>query len=32
LGKPVKIGEEFNSFQVFDPEENCLEIYCKPDG
>jgi hypothetical protein len=29
FGKPVKMGEEFNSFQIFDPEDNCLEIYCK---
>lgn len=27
-GKPIKKGEEFNSFQIFDPEDNCLEIYC----
>lgn len=32
LGKPVKKGEEFNSFQTFDPEGNCLEIYCKADS
>lgn len=29
LGKPIKKGEEFNSFQTLDPEGNCLEIYCK---
>ncbi len=29
LARPIKQGEEFNSFQVFDPEGNCLEIYCK---
>jgi len=29
FGKPIKKGEEFNSFQIFDPEENCLEIYTK---
>jgi catechol 2,3-dioxygenase-like lactoylglutathione lyase family enzyme len=28
FGKPVKKGEEFNSFQILDPESNCLEIYC----
>ncbi|MBI3528869.1 MAG: hypothetical protein HY067_12985 [Betaproteobacteria bacterium] len=28
-GEPVKKGEEFNSFQTFDPEDVCLEIYCK---
>ena len=31
FGKPVKKGEEFNAFQTVDPEDNCLEIYCKPD-
>lgn len=29
FGKPIKNGEEFNSFQVNDPEGNCVEIYCK---
>jgi catechol 2,3-dioxygenase-like lactoylglutathione lyase family enzyme len=28
-GAQIKEGEEFNSFQVFDPEGNCVEIYCK---
>jgi catechol 2,3-dioxygenase-like lactoylglutathione lyase family enzyme len=32
FGKLVKKGEEFNSFQTLDPEDNCLEIYCKADG
>jgi hypothetical protein len=32
FGKPIKNGEEFNSFQIFDPEDNCLEIYCKSNG
>jgi hypothetical protein len=32
FGKPIKKGEEFNSFQTFDPEDNCLEIYCKADS
>ena len=32
FGKPVKRGEEFNSFQISDPEDNCIEIYCKPDS
>jgi catechol 2,3-dioxygenase-like lactoylglutathione lyase family enzyme len=25
-------GEEFNAFQVSDPEDNCLEIYCARDS
>ena len=29
LGAPVKTGGEFASFRTFDPEDNCLEIYCK---
>ena len=29
FGSPVKHGEEFNAFQIRDPEDNCLEIYCK---
>jgi len=29
FGQPVKKGEEFNAFRTFDPEDNCLEIYCK---
>ena len=32
LGKPIKKGGEFNSFQTLDPEDNCLEIYCKADS
>ena len=32
FGKPVKKGEEFNSFQIFDPEDNCVEIYCRADS
>ncbi len=29
FAEPVKKGDEFNSFRIFDPEDNCLEIYCK---
>ena len=25
--KPLKIGAEFTSFQILDPEGNCIEIY-----
>jgi catechol 2,3-dioxygenase-like lactoylglutathione lyase family enzyme len=32
FGKPIKKGEEFNSFQIFDPEDNCVEIYCRADS
>ncbi|MGH8731721.1 MAG: VOC family protein [Burkholderiales bacterium] len=32
FGKPIKKGEEFNSFQIFDPEDNCVEIYCRVDS
>jgi catechol 2,3-dioxygenase-like lactoylglutathione lyase family enzyme len=32
FGEQVKKGEEFNSFKTFDPEDNCLEIYCKADS
>ena len=28
FGATVTKGEEFNTFQVSDPEDNCLEIYC----
>jgi catechol 2,3-dioxygenase-like lactoylglutathione lyase family enzyme len=31
FGKPVRKGEEFNSFQIFDPEDNCVEVYCRAD-
>jgi len=27
--RPLKVGPEFSSFQVFDPEGNCVEIYTK---
>ena len=27
--KPLKIGPEFTSFQVLDPEGNCVEIYAE---
>jgi catechol-2,3-dioxygenase len=29
LGAKVTSGAEFNSFRTFDPEGNCVEIYCK---
>jgi catechol-2,3-dioxygenase len=29
LGAEVSMGSEFNSFRTFDPEGNCVEIYCK---
>ena len=29
FGQPIKKSEEFNAIRVFDPEDNCLEIYCK---
>ena len=32
FGQLVKKGEEFNAFRTFDPEDNCLEIYCKAEG
>jgi catechol 2,3-dioxygenase-like lactoylglutathione lyase family enzyme len=32
FGKAIKKGEEFNSFQIFDPEDNCVEIYCRADS
>jgi hypothetical protein len=32
FGKPVKTGEEFNSFRTLDAEDNCLEIYCKAES
>ena len=28
FGATITKGEEFNTFQVSDPEDNCLEIYC----
>jgi catechol 2,3-dioxygenase-like lactoylglutathione lyase family enzyme len=28
FGAAITQGEEFNTFQVSDPEDNCLEIYC----
>ena len=32
FGATVKRGAEFNAFRTFDPEENCLEIYCKAES
>ena len=29
LGGVLKTGSEFTTFQVRDPEGNCVEIYCK---
>ena len=29
FGAPVTTGGEFASFRTFDPEDNCVEIYCK---
>jgi catechol-2,3-dioxygenase len=29
LNGQIKEGGEFNAFRVFDPEGNCVEIYCK---
>lgn len=29
FGTQVAPGAEFNSFRTFDPEGNCVEIYCK---
>jgi catechol-2,3-dioxygenase len=29
FGATVKTGPEFNSFQMPDPEGNCVELYCK---
>ncbi len=29
FGAQIKEGEEFNSFRTFDPEGNCVELYCK---
>ena len=29
FGVPVSTGGEFASFRTFEPEENCVEIYCK---
>ncbi|HEX4985792.1 MAG TPA: VOC family protein [Burkholderiales bacterium] len=32
FGATISKGEEFNTFQVLDPEDNCLEIYCAKDS
>ena len=32
FGATVNKGEEFNTFQISDPEENRLEIYCSKDS
>ncbi len=32
FGAPVTAGGEFASFRTFDPEDNCVEIYCKADS
>ncbi len=28
----INNGEEYNAFRTFDPEGNCVELYCKADG
>ncbi len=28
FGATINQGAEFNAFRTFDPEENCLELYC----
>ena len=28
----VRTGAEFNTFRTYDPEGNCIEIYCKKDS
>ncbi|HZP93918.1 MAG TPA: VOC family protein [Burkholderiales bacterium] len=32
FGAQVMTGSEFASFRTFDPEDNCVEIYCKADS
>jgi catechol-2,3-dioxygenase len=32
LGGTLKMGPEFNSFQIPDPEGNCVELYCRADS
>lgn len=32
FSQPIKKGEEFNAFRTLDPEENCLELYCRKDS
>jgi catechol 2,3-dioxygenase-like lactoylglutathione lyase family enzyme len=32
FGAQITPGSEFNTFRTFDPEGNCLEIYCKADS
>ena len=29
FGATINMGEEFNAFKTFDPEGNCVELYCK---
>ncbi|MGH8630996.1 MAG: hypothetical protein ACREU7_09560 [Burkholderiales bacterium] len=29
FGAQVTTGSEFASFRTFDPEDNCVEIYCR---
>jgi catechol 2,3-dioxygenase-like lactoylglutathione lyase family enzyme len=29
FGAQITTGSEFASFRTFDPEDNCVEIYCK---
>jgi hypothetical protein len=32
FGAQIATGSEFASFRTFDPEDNCLEIYCRADS
>lgn len=32
FGASITTGSEFASFRIFDPENNCLEIYCRVDS
>jgi hypothetical protein len=32
FGATINQGDEFNAFKTFDPEENCLELYCRKDS
>lgn len=32
FGAEITAGSEFCNFRTFDPEGNCLEIYCKADS
>ena len=32
FGVEVAPGTEFTAFRVFDPERNCIEVYCRTEG